>query len=325
MKILYLLKSIFFITLFFCSSILCAKEGEPQEKESQAVNKNKNEEKETADKNNSKAEKKEEIEKPLKIGNLIMPPSQQPSPLLSFGQNIIDAKQMQGLLLVTDFHGKNQYFITLIPSILYAFTDDFSLFVSIPIDARNRQDCFHSSGGGDVFIQLEYAYYTKIDYTYINQATILGNVSIPTGSAKKNPPTGFGANSFFVGTTLSRMEFYWFYFVSTGAIFNCSNHLDKLGNSYLYQGGIGRHIFNTKDWLFAWMVEINGVYSWQNKVNGVIDPNSGGNTVYATPSLWISSENLTFQLGVGFPFLQSLRGKQNKNDYLLALNLGWTF
>jgi hypothetical protein len=47
--------------------------------------------------------------------------------------------------------------------------------------------------------------------------------------------------------------------------------------------------------------------------------------VFITPSLWISSEHLILQLGLGLPATQHLYGHQNKKDYLLAANLGWTF
>ncbi|KTD71733.1 hypothetical protein Lste_0018 [Legionella steelei] len=67
----------------------------------------------------------------------------------------------------------------------------------------------------------------------------------------------------------------------------------------------------------------DGQYSQRNKINGGIDFNSGGNVVYVTPSLWVSSKKLIVQLGVGLPVTQNLYGNQTKDSYLLVANLGW--
>lgn len=268
----------------------------------------------------------EEAEKTVKVGNLAFPPSQQPSPLVSFGQNIINRKQAQAQLVVNEFRGENQYFVNINPAIIYAFTDSLSLFLVAPFAARYRQNNHHSSGPEDSIIQLEYAFYTKAYRTFYDQATIVANVTIPTGSAKKNPPTGIGANSFFIGGTYSRMEINWFYFVSAGGVMTTSSHRTQYGDQVLYQFGFGRRITNTKEWLFDWMVEFDGTYSWKDRINGKINPNSGGNVIYITPSLWISSnESLFLQFGMGFPVEQRLFGHQEKIDYALFFNSGWLF
>lgn len=110
-----------------------------------------------------------------------------------------------------------------------------------------------------------------------------------------------------------------------GADITTSDNGTKFGNQYLYQFGFGRNILGCKDKLIiALMVDIDGEYSEKDKINGVIDPNSGGNVVYITPSLWVSTKKLIFQLGVGYPIVQDLFGQQNKMNYLLIANLGVT-
>lgn len=268
----------------------------------------------------------EEAEQTLKIGNLAFPPSQQPSPLISFGQNIINRKEMQAQIVAFQLKGFDQYFINVNPAIIYAFTDSLSLFLVAPFAVRYKQDGHHSSGPNDMIIQAEYAYYTKAHRTYYDQATLVANVSIPTGSTKKNPTTGLGSNSYFIGATFSRMEINWFYFVSTGRDFIGSSHRTKFGDQYLYQFGIGRRIYNTSEWLFDWMLEFDGTYFWKDRINGKINPNSGGNVIYLTPSIWISSkDSLFFQCGIGIPIKQHLYGDQTENDYLLIMNTGWLF
>ena len=297
------------------------------EKKENKAPKNGDEKKESPDQKNGDEKKEDkstdtlggsaEAEKTLKIGLLAFPSSQQMTPLISFGQNIIDKKQFQASLFVSDFKGNDQYFVSITPNLLYAFTDSFTIYLTGPISIRNRMGDFHSSGPNDVGIQLEYAFYTKAHKTYYDQATIVGTVNIPTGSTRKNPPTGFGSNSFFIGGTYSRNGIKWLYFSSFGGVITCSSHRTKFGNQFLYQFGAGRLITNTKNWLFAWQIEFDGTYSWRNKIHGITDPNSGGNVIFITPSLWISSsESFFIHGGIGFPIHQFLFGHQKKLDYL---------
>lgn len=266
-----------------------------------------------------------EAEKTVKKGNLAFPSSQQPNAFISFGQNILDKGQTQILCLATEFRGENQYFTNIIPSILHGITDNFSILFSAPIAPRNKQNKKRSAGIEDLILQFEYAYYTKAHKTYYDQATVIATVSIPTGSRKKDPPTGYGSSSFFIGGTLSRMSINWFYFVQAGGIVTTSNHGTKFGDQLLYQMGIGRRIASNDKWLFDWLVEFDGTYFAQNQIKGRIDKNSGGNVIYMTPSLWLSSKHLVFQIGAGYAIQQHWFGEQNRSKYLMAVNMGWTF
>lgn len=268
----------------------------------------------------------EEAEKTLKEGNLAFPPSQQPTPLVSFGQNIINRKELQAEFQLNEFKGDRQYFINAIPILIYAFTDNFSLLLSAPIAVRYREGHHHSSGPQDTLIQFEYSFYTKAYRTFYDQATVVASVTIPTGSTKKTPATGIGSNSFFIGGTYSRMGINWFYFVSSGGLLTTSSHRMRAGNQFLYQMGIGRRIYNSAEWLFAWMIEFDGTYFWPDIIKGRRDPNSGGNIIYLTPSLWISSkDSVFFQFGIGVPIQQHLFGNQKKMDYQLIFQSGWLF
>ena len=73
------------------------------------------------------------------------------------------------------------------------------------------------------------------------------------------------------------------------------------------------------------MVELDGEYDKRNKMQGKIDPNSGGNRVLLTPSLWASTEHWLIQFGIGFPLTQHLFGEQHKYHYSLIANIGYTF
>lgn len=266
----------------------------------------------------------ESIKPPL-VGNFALAPSQQPGPLIGFGENIIGRNQIQVFLFGDDYVGKKKHFIDLIPGILYGITDNLSVFFNVPVAAAYKLNQNHSSGFEDLFLQFEYAIYTKESSHSSDQVTIVANASFPTGSSLKIPPTGFGTIAYFVGLTYNRTWINWFVFTSYGAELPMSHHGTQFGNQYLYQFGFGRNITNVDGWILAWMVEIDGTFSECNRIQGSIDRNSGGNVIYITPSLWASSKDWILQFGLGYAVQQTLSGNQTNNDALISLNFGRTF
>lgn len=264
-------------------------------------------------------------ENPPKLGNFALPTSQQPSALFGFGGNIIAKDEVQAFLFADDFVGKKRVAVDVIPSILFGITDNWSIFFNAPLTPLLRDGCHQSRGIEDFFIQLEYAFYNHSTTTYVDQATLVSNITFPTGSTHKIPPTGFGSPSFFLGGTYYRTWVDWFVFTSNGAVLTASEHGTKYGDQFLYQMGFGRNLPSPQGWIYAWMVEVDGQYNKKNRIKGVIDHNSGGNAIYVTPSVWISSKEMILQFGVSLPINQNLSGKQNRFDYALNLNFAWSF
>ena len=262
---------------------------------------------------------------PLEKGNFALLISQQPGPLVSFGENIVDKGTAQLFVMGDAFIGHNNYLTDITPGFLYGIRDDLSIFLNVPFSPGNKDGTAHSSGFEDVFAQLEYAYFTQEDEDIVQQGTLVASIAFPTGSISKQPPTGFGSTSFFIGTTYSYMKPDWFFFTSPGAVLMTSRHGTKAGNEFFYQGGLGRNIPSPDGWIFAWMIELDGTYTWKNRIKGTTDSNSGGNVIYITPSFWASSKNLILQLGVGYPVLQHLNGHQSKQFLLVAFDFGYTF
>lgn len=266
-----------------------------------------------------------EKEEPLKIGNLSLPTSQQPSPLIGIGENIIDAKSAVVTLGANEYRTESGYFLNLVPTFLYGIRDDLSLFITLPIAARYKDTNCHSSGLEDIPVQLEYAYYTEERRCYVDQATILANVTLPAGSASKTPATGFGSPSFTIAATYNHTAIHWFYFGALGATLTTFHSHSKNADQYLYQIGFGRNFSSPSGWIFAWMVEVDGVYSSKSLDSGEVDLNSGGNVLFITPSLWFSNKNTFIQFGGGGVITQNLFGDQPEFTYQFAVNCARTF
>lgn len=259
-------------------------------------------------------------------GNLALPTSQQPGPLISNGQNIVDKND---LLIFFDYDrikGNHKKYETVTPLFLYGINNFSSLFVTIPIatNFKNNNQC--SSGIEDITVQYEYAYFVKNRLSYGLQGTVLANIGLPTGSFKKTPPTGFGSPSFFLGTTFSYLSTEWYTYGSTGATLTTSRHGNKHGNQYFYQGGFGKNIaYCPEKWIFTWIVEFNGIYEQHDKINKIIDENSGGNMLRGGYTLWFSTQKLILIGDISAPITQHLFGKQNKTNFTFELIVGWKF
>ena len=94
-------------------------------------------------------------DEPIKEGNFSLPTSQQPGPLLGFGQNIVDKHDVQVFLFPDFLVGPCKRFSELAPSVLYGIRDDLSLFVELPIAASFCLATQCSSGPEDLIAQLE--------------------------------------------------------------------------------------------------------------------------------------------------------------------------
>ncbi len=277
---------------------------------------------ETENQSNKEEEKKDEDLLPL--GNFSVPLVTQISPLISFGQLLIGKNALLHQLTGIYAQGHDNYDDVIAPNVIYGIRDDLSVFFSLPFTPRSRSGSSHSSGIEDIFLQGEYGFYNKTRADYTLQATVLANVQFPTGSSSKNPPTGHGSFGYFLGTTYAYTSFNWYAFISPGVNLTTTHHGTKFGNSYLYQWGFARCIkqLSPRGWIFDLMIEFDGTYAEKNKIRGITDLNSGGNVIFVTPSIWLSSKRWIFQWGIGFPLVQNLNGHQDKLKYSIDYNLG---
>ncbi len=261
----------------------------------------------------------------LKIGNFLLPTSQMPGPLFGFGQNVVDKHDFQVYFNVLQSAGKHVNYTDLIPGFLYGIRNDLSLFVGIPATPSYKNNDCRSKGMEDIFTQLEYVYLTSQTETAATQATILGNITIPTGSSKKNPPTGYGSPSFFLGTTLSHTAQFWMAWIQAGTTLTLKHHNYKHGNLFYYQSGLEAVITTTKKWIIAGIVEFFGVYEQRTKICNRIDCDTGGHTFYIGPSFWASSPKWIFQIGIAGAPAQHLFGNQNKIQYFFETYINYKF
>lgn len=260
----------------------------------------------------------------IKVGNFCLPNSQQPGPLIGFGQNIFDKGKLQLFTEVQYLNGEDKDLTALDPSILYSFTDSFSLFVRLSgiINATFNNQSFNSLE--NAIIQGEYAIIDKNTLTTVNMLTIVVNYTIPISTAI--PHAEFTTPGLFLGLTASHVATAWYAFAACSGTIPVAHNGIKYGTQILYQGGVSRTISAIPDkWICNWMFEMNGTYTQANTLSDQNDRGFGGNSILLTPSLWFSTQHLILQFGVSWVALQNLSNQQNKDNYYITGNIGWKF
>lgn len=63
------------------------------------------------------------------------------------------------------------------------------------------------------------------------------------------------------------------------------------------------------------VLELNGEWQAEENVAGITDPNSGGNVVYLSPGLRLTSKRLSGFVSVGMPIVSDLNGIQSEPSY----------
>jgi hypothetical protein len=248
-----------------------------------------------------------------------------PGPLIGFGQNILNQGQTQVFAYADYLKGDQKKFSEVIPSVLYGLTDHLSLYVEAPVALNFELDCESSRGIQDCSVQLEYFFYNNDSLTVSNEMSIVANMTLPTGSSHKVPPTGIGAMSFFLGGTAAQVTTDWYYYAALGLIAPTTTSSRQVGNQLLYEFCISQNIASSPNsWLFNWMAEVNGSYTQRSTILEGTDCDSGGSKFLMGPSLLFATPRFLAQTGI-FWFVESLFGTQNEDSYNAVARLSYTF
>ena len=78
-------------------------------------------------------------------------------------------------------------------------------------------------------------------------------------------------------------------------------------------------------WALDFVLELNGEWHDKQVEAGVKDPNSGGNTVYLSPGVRLSVNNVSGFLSVGIPVANNLNGLQSSPDYRVVTGIAAAF
>ncbi len=262
---------------------------------------------------------------PLAIGNLSLPPSQRPRGQFSFGQTVVQKHDLLIFAFANSLKKCNRRLTDFSPILLYGVTDSFSLSITPSIALKFKKNGCCSRGIEDLFVQGEYIFVRRKTAHSSNGGAVVVGVTFPTGSAQKQPPTGLGSPSVFVGAGFGHLSPNWYFFIQNGVLLTTHHHGKKFGNRFLYQTGVGHNIKSPKGWIYSAIIEFLGTESAPDTVCGIRDCSTGGNVIAIAPSFWASSERFIFQAGISIPAYQRRPLSANNDRYYVSGGIAWKY
>ena len=263
------------------------------------------------------------------------------------------------LLHQRDLHGDVHSVNTLlIPSIFaaYGVTDDLTFGIRIPYVLRSG---VHSpnednksvvdklgdpSGFGDVSFFGQYRLFHSSDN--LNHLSLIVGLKTPTGQtdvhtnqgtafeAHHQPGSGAWTPSFGLAFTRAMGNFSFDSSIQYTVATTGTQKTD-LGDIFGYNfalsyafGAPARNNFFSSSNNAPWtaVLELNGEWQDNQKTDGVIDPNEGGNTVFISPGIRYSGgKNWNTALSIGAPIVTELNGYQAPPDYRITYRFVATF
>ena len=259
---------------------------------------------------------------------------------------------------IDDAHGDVHSVNSMVqPSVFaaYGVTDNLTLGIRLPYvqrygvrspnedgDAVNNQGDPGGFGGVSVFSQ--YRFFHTLDN--LNHLSLVVALKTPSGSThvKTNQGELFethhqpnsGAWSPSVGFSFTRaMGKFSFDSSVLYTIANTGSQKTNLGDmldynvalSYAIVGQAKNNLFvdtNAAPWTAV--LELNGMWQDRQKTAGLIDPNSGGNTVFISPGIrYAGGKNWNTALSVGTPIYKNFNGYQTPPDYRITYRLVFSF
>jgi len=246
-----------------------------------------------------------------------------------------------------DVHSVNTY---LQPSVFaaYGLSDDLTLGVRVPYvlrsgvrspdpDSDTVTKLGDPSGFGDVSLFGQYRFFHSADN--LNHASFTLGLKTPTGetAVKTNQGDSFethhqpGSGSWNPSAGISFTRVMGSFSFDTNVLYTVATKGAQgtdLGDNFGYNfafsyafGAPARNAFfaasNNAPWTMV--LELNGEHQDYQKTAGVIDPNSGGHTVFISPGVRYSGgKNWNTALSIGAPIVKDFNGYQTPPDYRIT-------
>jgi hypothetical protein len=245
--------------------------------------------------------------------------------------------------------------VTTSVSFAYGMTDDLSVSVRLPHVKRKNIREGELEGGvpeahehgdadsiGDLVVLGQYRFLN----THSVDVSLLGGIKVPTGKTTLKDDgarletefqPGSGSWDGLLGLAASiEMERVG---VHGNVLYSLNSEGDQdteIGDAFFYNLGLtfnltdaihqGSHQHSHRHLKWDAMLELNGELRDKNEVDDSKEDNTGGNLLYLSPGLRLSSsEGWGAFLSVGFPVHDDLNGIQTDVDYRVVAGFGFAF
>lgn len=207
--------------------------------------------------------------------------------------------------------------------ITYGISRDLAVKFSVPFV---RQEMITSleqnekNGLGDPAITLKWRFWDRDlpRVKYSTSAILQSTIPVGRGDGR----LGRDKPDILTGLTHGREGLYWYYFVDTRYLYRVENNATKPGDKLYLDAayGLRPELRGLEETDIVFFFELNYLHEYRAELNGIDNPDSGGDFVFFSPEILISPTNrIMLRGGVQIPIIQSLNGVQEAKDYTLKL------
>lgn len=195
----------------------------------------------------------------------------------------------------------------------YGITGDWAVGVDVPYKFKDEVGNT-SSGKADVALFTKYRFWREDSLALQESAAVLLKVITDTADKKFSKET----TDTIVGLTYGYEGRKWYRWASARYRFNGTNEVgvdrsDKILIDFV--GGIRPEPRGYLESDTVWLLELNGEYGKQAKLNGSTVANTGGSEWFISPGIFWTKRNFAIKAGVQIPITHDLNGNQEESDY----------
>ncbi len=205
----------------------------------------------------------------------------------------------------------------------YGLTRDLAFRLTVPFmrkEVETPQGQDDDNGLADPKLLLKWRFWDK-DLPGVKYA-VAGALesSIPTGEGDGR--LGRDKPSLLGGLAHGREGLFWYYFVDARYQYHVEDNNAKPGDRLFLDAayGIRPELRGLEETDIVYFFELNYLHESRARVNGLLNPDSGGDFLFFSPEILISPTNwIMLRGGVQIPILQSLNGRQEPKDFTAAV------
>ena len=181
-----------------------------------------------------------------------------------------------------------------------------------------------SSGIGDMRLFTKALVYQYDRKNKTIRVASKAGVKLPTGEENSQPALGTGSTDYFFTTVAAWVENRVGLFLEGIYNVNTSRNSLDFGNSFSYNLALGYRLLPAVYELYPspqinGYLELNGTTVANSEVNGVVDDNSGGTTLFLSPGLqYIGGRRWMVEMSFQYPVINEPNGTQLATDWTIS-------
>lgn len=209
-------------------------------------------------------------------------------------------------------------------SVKYGITGNWAVGIDLPyqqIDQNNET----VNGLGDIKVNTKYRFWRNDSLAVQESAAVLLNIKLDSGNHNVSTNT----IDTLVGFAYGYESLKWYRWSSIRYRFNQNlkqkSQIVERGNRLFIDFSIGYRakVNGYRDPDMVYMLELNGEFSQNNKLNQVDIINTGDNKWFISPGFMWTLRNMAIKGGVQLPIYNQLDNAQTNNDYRVKLSVEW--